>query len=206
MPPDTGPTTGSTALTHSRECTKKLPPLRRLSPSLTSSTPSHPVCTDIGDTHLTSDPLDTDALTSSRLPKRHRRPASTMPVPASVTTVPPSSGPVHGSTSLTSTDTNSYCTPDDVKSSPLPLTSSATCPAAASVLLHTTAVLLTSDARTTLPLKRHCRYPSPSDTAEKPLPCTVTDVPPSDAPRSGHTDDTASAAWYVNATPLALNC
>ena len=88
----------------------------------------------------------------------------------------------------------------------MPLTSNATCPASASVLLHAAAVLLTSDARTTLPLKRHCRYPRPSDTAENPLPCTVTDVPPSAAPRSGHTDDTASAGWYVNATPLALNC
>ena len=37
-------------------------------------------------------------------------------------------------------------------------------------------------------------------------PCTVTGVPPSDAPRDGHTDDTLGAPTYVNAAPLSLNC
>ena len=35
---------------------------------------------------------------------------------------------------------------------------------------------------------------------------TVTGVPPSDAPRDGHTDDTDAAGRYVNDTPLAENC
>ena len=37
-------------------------------------------------------------------------------------------------------------------------------------------------------------------------PYTVTGVPPSAAPRSGHTDDTDADATYVKPTPPELNC
>ena len=79
-----------------------------------------------------------------------------MPLPVSVTSVPPRSGPVHGATSLSTTRTSSNCTPDVVKSRPLLLTSTDTIPVA-DELLHTADAPLAADACTTVPLKRHCR-------------------------------------------------
>jgi hypothetical protein len=56
-------------------------------------------------------------------------------------------------------------------------------------------------------LKRHSNAPSDSADDEKPPPITVSGVPPSATPCAGHTDDTATAARYVNATPpLDENC
>ena len=74
------------------------------------------------------------------------------------------------------------------------------------LLLHTTDVSLTYSATTVVVLKRHRRYPSDADNAEKPLPDTVTGVPPSDTDDMGHTDDTAADTTYVYSTPLELNC
>ena len=94
-----------------------------------------------------------------------------------------------------------------MKSAPFVLTSTDTYPAHDAALLHTTASAPASScARTTVPFSRHCRYPSDSDAALKPLPCTVRGVPPSADPCTGHTDDTAAAAAYVNATPNDVNC
>ena len=77
-------------------------------------------------------------------PKRHARSAAdASPEPAIVTTVPPSSGPVHGAIPLTTSDTCSYCTPSDVYSRPFVLTSTATYPRADRVELHTIADSLT---------------------------------------------------------------
>ena len=44
---------------------------------------------------------------------------------------------------------------------------------------------------------RHVSTPRPSDTDEKPLPCTVRGVPPSDDTIDGDTQLTDAAAWYV---------
>ena len=75
------------------------------------------------------------------------------------------------------------------------------------VLLHTSeSPPESSSARTTVPLSRHCRYPSDSDADVKPEPCTVRGVPPSADPCTGHTDDTATAPVYVYATPNDVNC
>ena len=49
-------------------------------------------------------------------------------------------------------------------------------------------------------------YVGDSADDEKPLPSTVTGVPPSATPWAGHTDDTAAAGRYVNVTPLDENC
>jgi hypothetical protein len=86
------------------------------------------------------------------------------------------------------------------------LTSTGAYPAADAVELHTTADSLTYAADTTVELKRHRSAPDASAAAEKPLPNTVTGVPPSATPRTGHTDDTAADGRYVNATPLDENC
>ena len=91
-------------------------------------------------------------------------------------------------------------------SAPFVLTSSATLPADAAVELHTTADSLTYAAATTVALKRQRSAPSASADDEKPLPSTVTGVPPSDAPRTGHTDDTAAAGRYVNIAAPKENC
>ena len=141
-------------------------------------------------------------------PKRHiSSPADDRPQPAIVTTVPPSSGPVHGAISLTTSDTSSNCTPSDVYSRPFVLTSTGTYPLTERVELHTKADSLTYTAATTVVLKRHCSAPIASADHEKPEPCTVTGVPPSAAPRDGHTDDTAAAGRYVKLTPLDdVNC
>ena len=75
------------------------------------------------------------------------------------------------------------------------------------VELHTIADSLTNAADTTDVLKRHSSAPIASADDEKPLPRTVTGVPPSAAPRTGHTDDTAAAGRYVKLTPLDdVNC
>ena len=115
-------------------------------------------------------------------------------------------GPVHGDTPVDTVVTKSYWTLSEVKSRPFVLTSMPTYPAADCVELHTSVDSLTYAPRTTDALKRHCSAPSDSADAEKPLPYTVTGVPPSTTPCDGDTDDTAAAAVYVNATPLVENC
>jgi hypothetical protein len=72
--------------------------------------------------------------------------------------------------------------------------------------LHVTTDSLTYAADTTVALMRHRSAPNASAADEKPLPTTVSGVPPSDAPLTGHTDDTAAAGRYVNAASLGENC
>ena len=74
------------------------------------------------------------------------------------------------------------------------------------VVLHTTTDSLTYAARTDVVLKRQRKDPNASADTEKPPPSTVTGVPPSAAPRTGHTDDTDADGRYVKATPLDENC
>ncbi len=123
-----------------------------------------------------------------------------------VTTVPPSAGPDHGARPLTTSDTSSKRTPLAVYSRPLVLTSTDAYPAADAVALHASAASLTYAAATAVALKRQRSAPDASADAEKPPPSTVSGVPPSAAPRTGHTDDTDAAGRYVNATPPAENC
>ena len=157
MPPSTGPRSGTTALTHIDAWYRKLPPLRSVSPSLSSSRLDHPVA-DGGDTHRTASAPWADAETSSSpTPKRHDTATSPRCTPVIVTSVPPCSGPLHGDTSRTTEDTYSYCTPDVVKSRPFVLTSTPTTPAADAVVLHTAVSSSTRDAISTVPLMRHCR-------------------------------------------------
>jgi len=79
-------------------------------------------------------------------------------------------------------------------------------PADAAVELHMSAVSLTYIATIVVLLKRHSNAPIASAADEKPLPSTVTGVPPSATPRVGHTDDTAGAGRYVKLTPLDVYC
>jgi len=74
------------------------------------------------------------------------------------------------------------------------------------VELHMIADSLTYEAATTNESNRHSNDPVASADDENPLPSTVTGVPPSAAPRTGHTDDTAGAGRYVKLTPLDVNC
>ena len=120
--------------------------------------------------------------------------------------MPPSVGPDHGATPITTTDTSSKRTPLDVYSRPFVLTSTDAAPAADAVALHVITDSLTYAADTTVALMRHRSAPNASAADEKPLPTTVSGVPPSDAPRTGHTDDTAAAGRYVNNASLAANC
>jgi hypothetical protein len=53
VPPDTGPDGGTTSLTSTEPCTKKLPPLRTKLPSLDSSTLDQPVASALGDAQRT---------------------------------------------------------------------------------------------------------------------------------------------------------
>ena len=125
---------------------------------------------------------------------------------SSVSTVPPDVGPSHGETAADDSETTSKCTPLDVYSRPFVLTSTSAYPARDALVLHTSADALTYAAASALELKRQRSAPADSADAEKPLPSTVTRVPPSDTPRDGHTDDTESAGRYVNATPHDENC
>jgi len=86
------------------------------------------------------------------------------------------------------------------------LTSTDAYPADDAVALHASADSLTYAAATTVALKRQRSDPDASAAAEKPPPSTVSGVPPSAAPRDGHTDDTDDDGRYVNATPLDENC
>jgi hypothetical protein len=74
--------------------------------------------------------------------------------------------------------------------------------------LHTSADSLTYADGVTDAFQRHSSAPAASAgrEAEKPLPSTVTGVPPSAAPRVGESDDTAAAGWCVKRTPLDENC
>ena len=74
------------------------------------------------------------------------------------------------------------------------------------VELHATADSLTYVARTNEAPTRHRSAPNASADDEKPLPSTVKGVPPSDAPRSGHTDETDTPGRYVKANALHTNC
>ena len=74
------------------------------------------------------------------------------------------------------------------------------------MLLHVSADSLTYAAATSVPLNRQRKAPNASAADEKPLPSTVTGVPPSAAPRNGHTDDTTADGRYVNHASLNANC
>ena len=123
-----------------------------------------------------------------------------------MSTVPPSSGPDHGVSASSATYTNSYCTPSDVYSRPFVLASTDAYPAGARVVLHTSVDSSTYAAAVEDAFQPHSSAPAASADAEKPLPRTVTGVPPSAAPRVGETDDTAAAGRYVKRTPLDENC
>jgi len=123
-----------------------------------------------------------------------------------VTTVPPSAGPDHGASPLTTSETSSKRTPLAVYSRPFVLTSTDAYPDDDAVALHASAASLTYAAATTVALNRQRSAPDAAAAAEKPPPSTVSGVPPSAAPRDGHTDDTDDDGRYVNATPLDENC
>ena len=79
-----------------------------------------------------------------------------------MSTVPPVSGPAHGASASTTSSTSSKCTPSDVYSRPLVLSSSATYPAARAraVELHTSADSLTYAAGVTDAFQRHSSAPA----------------------------------------------
>ena len=91
-------------------------------------------------------------------------------------------------------------------SRPLLLTSTRTSPAIPRVELQTSAPSLAHRARRVTPPMRHCRYPSDSETEEKPAPYTVTGVPPSARTRAGETLLTDIACWYVKDAPVSAYC
>ena len=140
------------------------------------------------------------------VPNEHVNDKIENPLPTTRTYVPPSDGPDQGCISERRIVTDSNRTPLDVYSWPFVLTSTGTYPADDAVVLHTSDDSLTYDATTDVALNRQRSAPSDSAESEKPLPATVTGVPPSDAPRTGHTDESAHAGRYVNDTPLDENC
>ena len=109
------------------------------------------------------------------------------PLLRTLTIVPPPSGPLHGAMSSTRTEIRRKRTPLVVYSFALLLTSTRTLPAALRVELHTTALELIHTARRVVEPMRHVSMPDASDDDEKPLPCTVTGVPPSDSTADGST-------------------
>ena len=71
---------------------------------------------------------------------------------------------------------------------------------------HNIAPIESQDAlESKLPI-RQTSSPSASDAAEKPPPCTVSGVPPSDGAADGDTWLTAAAGWYVYRAPPAAYC
>ena len=177
----------------------------RDSPCIVSSTLDHPVGRPTGDTHRTpSEPCADAATPNETAPKWHRSASDACDSrePAIVTTVPPSAGPDHGAMPRTASETSSNCTPLVVYSRPFVLTSTATRPPTDAVVLHASADSLTYAADTIVVLMRQRSAPSASAADEKPPPSTVSGVPPSAAPRTGHTDDTDAAGRYVNAALL----
>ena len=72
--------------------------------------------------------------------------------------------------------------------------------------MHARADSLRYAAGADVPLKRQRRAPIDSAADEKPLPSTVSGVPPSDAPDNGHTDETDAAGRYVNEASEVANC
>ena len=137
---------------------------------------------------------------------RQRTPPGHTPCARTLTTVAPPTGPLHGCTSTTRTDTRRTRTPLDVYSRALLLTSMRDSPAAARVALHTIADALAHTARRTAPPMRHVSTPSDSDADEKPPPCTVSGVPPSESAELGERYLTHAAGWYVYHTPLRAYC
>ena len=91
-------------------------------------------------------------------------------------------------------------------SRPFVLTSTDDRPAHDAVALHASAASPAYAARTTVALNRQRSAPDASADAENPTPTTVTGVPPSDAPRAGHTHETDADGRYVNDTPHDENC
>ena len=128
--------------------------------------------------------------------------------------MPPSDGPHHGARDITTSDTSSKRTPLAVYSRPFVLTSTEAYPTDEADddddddddALHASAPSLTYAAGTTVAFNRQRSPPHASAAAEKPPPSTVSGVPPSTKPRTGHTDDTHADERYVNDTPLTENC
>ena len=118
-------------------------------------------------------------------PKAQRTPPAGAPTARTPTTVAPRRGPLHGCTSSTRTDASCSRAASALYSRALLLTSSRDVPAGARVALHTSALELAHTARRTAPPTRHVSTPSASDADEKPLPCTVRGVPPSESALAG---------------------
>ena len=130
VPPPTGPADGTNALTHSTPCTRKLLALRISAPSLISASRDHPAVDDAGDTQRTPAELPPTAILPTDTddePNEHSIASATCDTrpTLTVTTVPPTIGPSHGSTPDTTIVSSSSWTPLDVYSRPLVLTSTA---------------------------------------------------------------------------------
>ena len=104
-------------------------------------------------------------------PKRQRRPPGHEPCARTLTTVAPPTGPLHGCTSTTRTDTSRTRTPLGVYSRALLLTSTRDSPAAARVALHTIAHALAHTPRRTAP--RREREPGRAEADDRQIPALV---------------------------------
>ena len=68
-------------------------------------------------------------------------------------------------------------------------------PGGACGVVQTSSDSLTYAAAVTDAFQRHSSAPAASAAAEKPLPSTVTAVPPSAAPRDGESENTKTSSW-----------
>ena len=166
-----------------------------------------------GDAHATT-LASTNIAGTSVSPNWHDRVADgENPVPVTVTSVPPSSGPVVGDTDSTRTGdayANRAAAADPIENScpfndtPTDTVAAPTSPYHAGAS-HNTAVgdshtAGTSLARWLAPAKRHINWPELRNSP----PETVTCVPPAWGPDRGVTDDTAGRGRYVKSAPDAL--
>ena len=127
-----------------------------------------------------------------------------MPAPRTSTSVPPAVGPEFGYTLYAATTSNSKRTPSLVYCCSFWVTSTLVTPAACRGAMQCSSVALRHAAATDVLLKRHHTYPSSAARAEKPLPVTLTNVPPSIGPRLGSSARTATGCWYSKCTPVEL--
>ena len=157
-----------------------------------------------GATHTTDESSTSDAGTRTE-PKRHCSCClSAKPEPATVTRVAPVTGPREGvSCAASAADVYAKRVPDAEKSAPLLLISTVVLPAAREGAAHS-ASLDDSQRAPTTPDRPYPKRHASSAPLRKPLPTTVTTLPPDTLPSLGVTLDTCASAMYAYCTPSAV--
>mmetsp|Transcript_12642 Transcript_12642/g.32316 ORF Transcript_12642/g.32316 Transcript_12642/m.32316 type:complete len:211 (-) Transcript_12642:776-1408(-) len=162
---------------------------------------------DGGATQRTSSRLECVATTASASPNWQKSPrpsGSAMRAPRTSTSVPPAAGPERGYAPCAATTSYSKRAPSLVYCCSFSVTPTAATPAPCAGAMQCSSVVRTHAAATGVALKRHHTLPSCAERAEKPLPVTLTNVPPPTGPRAGSSARSATGCTYSKCTPDEL--